>query len=67
MAVNARSTFLCYKHAARQMVAQGRGGRIIGAKIFPFPSPWHLLMREGVQGHVRQQANKVVSYDLIVY
>jgi hypothetical protein len=26
-----------------------------------------LLMREGVQGHVRQQANKVVSYDLIVY
>jgi len=34
MAVNARSTFLCYKHAARQMIAQGRGGRIIGAKDF---------------------------------
>ncbi|KAI0273055.1 hypothetical protein BGY98DRAFT_130201 [Russula aff. rugulosa BPL654] len=31
MAVNARSTFVCYKHAARQMIAQGRGGRIIGA------------------------------------
>lgn len=31
MAVNARSTFLCYKLAARQMIAQGRGGRIIGA------------------------------------
>jgi NAD(P)-dependent dehydrogenase (short-subunit alcohol dehydrogenase family) len=30
-AVNARGTFLCYKHAARQMVAQGRGGRIVGA------------------------------------
>ena len=33
MAVNARSTFLCYKHAAKQMIAQGRGGRIIGARI----------------------------------
>jgi len=40
MAVNARSTFLCYKHAAKQMVAQGHGGRIIGAKdlIIPYPS-----------------------------
>jgi NAD(P)-dependent dehydrogenase (short-subunit alcohol dehydrogenase family) len=34
MAVNARSTFVCYKHVARQMIAQGRGGRIIGANIF---------------------------------
>jgi NAD(P)-dependent dehydrogenase (short-subunit alcohol dehydrogenase family) len=33
MAVNARSTMLCYKHAAKQMIAQGRGGRIIGDKI----------------------------------
>ncbi|KAI0001176.1 NAD(P)-binding protein [Russula vinacea] len=31
MAVNARSVMLCYKHAAKQMIAQGRGGRIIGA------------------------------------
>jgi len=30
MAVNARGTMLCYKHAAKQMIAQGRGGRIIG-------------------------------------
>ncbi len=40
MAVNARSTFLCYKHAAKQMIAhwQGHGGRIIGAKIsYPLP------------------------------
>jgi hypothetical protein len=45
IAVNARSTFLCYKHmrAARQMIAQGRGGRIIGPKI-SYPSLWHLLM-----------------------
>lgn len=30
MAVNARSVMLCYKHAAKQMIAQGQGGRIIG-------------------------------------
>jgi NAD(P)-dependent dehydrogenase (short-subunit alcohol dehydrogenase family) len=37
MAVNARGTMLCYKHAGKQMVAQGRGGRIIGA--FPSSPP----------------------------
>ena len=31
MAVNAHGPFLCYKYAARQMIKQGRGGRIIGA------------------------------------
>ncbi|KAL0574633.1 hypothetical protein V5O48_007329 [Marasmius crinis-equi] len=31
MAVNIRGVFLCYKYAAKQMIAQGRGGRIIGA------------------------------------
>lgn len=30
-AINARGTFLCYKYAAEQMIAQGRGGRILGA------------------------------------
>ncbi|KAF8266244.1 hypothetical protein EI94DRAFT_1733651 [Lactarius quietus] len=31
MAVNVRGTMLCYKHAGKQMISQGRGGRIIGA------------------------------------
>ncbi|KAH7872719.1 MAG: short chain oxidoreductase [Lentinula lateritia] len=30
-AVNVRGTFLCYKYASLQMIAQGRGGRLIGA------------------------------------
>ncbi|KAH7925243.1 NAD(P)-binding protein [Leucogyrophana mollusca] len=30
-AVNTRGMFLCYKYAALQMIAQGRGGRILGA------------------------------------
>ena len=31
MAVNLRGVFLCYQAAARQMIQQGRGGKIIGA------------------------------------
>ncbi|KAI0312006.1 NAD-binding protein [Amylostereum chailletii] len=30
-AVNVRGVVYCYKHAAKQMIEQGRGGRIIGA------------------------------------
>lgn len=33
MTVNARSVLLAIKHAARHMIAQGRGGRIIGEMI----------------------------------
>jgi hypothetical protein len=37
MTINVRSMMLCYKYAAKQMIAQGRGGRIIGAKISYHP------------------------------
>lgn len=30
MALNLRSVMLCYKHAAIQMIKQGKGGRIVG-------------------------------------
>ncbi|KAK7461841.1 hypothetical protein VKT23_008270 [Stygiomarasmius scandens] len=30
-AINVRGVFLCYKYAGKQMVAQGRGGRMVGA------------------------------------
>ncbi|KAF4582440.1 hypothetical protein EYR38_002560 [Pleurotus pulmonarius] len=39
-AVNSRGTFLCYKYAAKQMVAQGRGGRIIGASSLAGKQGW---------------------------
>jgi NAD(P)-dependent dehydrogenase (short-subunit alcohol dehydrogenase family) len=29
--VNVKGTFYSYKYAAQQMIAQGKGGRIIGA------------------------------------
>lgn len=31
MAVNVRGVFLCFKHAAAQMINQGRGGRMVAA------------------------------------
>ncbi|THG97821.1 hypothetical protein EW145_g7536 [Phellinidium pouzarii] len=33
LAVNARGVFLCYKHAAIQMIKQGRGGRLIAIEL----------------------------------
>ena len=30
LAVNVRGVMLCYKYAARQMIKQGNGGRILG-------------------------------------
>lgn len=38
ISVNLRGTFLCYKYAGLQMIAQGRGGRIIGkSRHLPCP------------------------------
>jgi NAD(P)-dependent dehydrogenase (short-subunit alcohol dehydrogenase family) len=34
LSVNLKGTFLCYKYAGKHMIAQGRGGRIIGALNF---------------------------------
>ena len=42
MAVNARGVMLCYKYAAKQMIAQGRGGRIIGAYLVSNVCAWTL-------------------------
>ena len=43
MAVNACGTVLCHKPAAKQMIAQGRGGRIIGGHPYSFLSYITLL------------------------
>ncbi|KAH7915521.1 hypothetical protein BJ138DRAFT_1122564 [Hygrophoropsis aurantiaca] len=40
LGVNARGMFFCYKYAAVQMVAQGRGGRIIGASSLVGKRGW---------------------------
>ncbi|KZT70393.1 NAD(P)-binding protein [Daedalea quercina L-15889] len=40
MAVNIRGTMLQYKYAARQMIKQGRGGRILGASSVAGKRGW---------------------------
>jgi hypothetical protein len=53
MAVNARGTMLCYKHAGKQMIAQGRGGRIIGAYYLLFKLFVRFILTREYKGHVR--------------
>ncbi|WP_275293459.1 acetoin reductase [Amycolatopsis sp. La24] len=43
MAVNARGMFLCYQAAAKQMIEQGGGGKIIGAASIVAHRPFALL------------------------
>jgi len=49
-AFNTRSAFLCYKAAAKQMIAQGRGGRIIGATT--------IIAKQGGPGWAAYSASK---------
>lgn len=43
MSVNLRGVFLCYQAAAKQMVAQGTGGKIVGAASIVAYRPFALL------------------------
>ncbi|OBZ71197.1 Diacetyl reductase [(S)-acetoin forming] [Grifola frondosa] len=55
-AVNVRGVFLCYKHAAIQMVKQGRGGRIIGAGS--------VAGKKGIEAHGAYCATKFAVHGL---
>ncbi|CAK5274104.1 unnamed protein product [Mycena citricolor] len=71
MAVNIRGTFLCYKYAGRQMVAQGRGGRIIGASSvagkmgFPF-LPAYCASKFAVMGLTQATAQELGKHGITV-
>jgi NAD(P)-dependent dehydrogenase (short-subunit alcohol dehydrogenase family) len=49
-ATNIRGTWLCFHHAARQMIAQGRGGRLIG--------PSSEMNKSGLAGAAAYSASK---------
>jgi len=71
MAINTRGIFLCYKHAAQQMINQGRGGRIIGAssvagkKGFPSFSAYS-ASKFAVRGLTQSAAVELGQYDITV-
>ncbi|KAG1745702.1 NAD(P)-binding protein [Suillus lakei] len=69
--VNARGVFLCYKHAAVQMISQGRGGRIIGASSIAgkigFPSAAaYCASKFAVRGLTQTAALELGKYNITV-
>lgn len=71
MAVNLRGIFLCYQAAARQMIEQGRGGKIIGAASIvayrPFPLLGHYSASKwGVRGLTQAAAMEWAQYGITV-
>ncbi|KAG2131565.1 hypothetical protein BD769DRAFT_1723317 [Suillus cothurnatus] len=69
--VNARGVFLCYKHAALQMISQGRGGRIIGASSIAgkigFPSAAaYCASKFAVRGLTQTAALELGKYNITV-
>ncbi|MDB6454779.1 SDR family oxidoreductase [Falsirhodobacter sp. 20TX0035] len=71
MAVNLRGVFLCYTEAARQMIAQGGGGKIIGAASIVAYRPFALLShysasKWGVRGLTQGAAMEWAKHGITV-
>ncbi len=71
MAVNARGVFLCYQAAAKQMISQGTGGKIIGAcsiaghKAFPLLGHYS-VSKFAVRGLTQVAAQEWAKYGITV-
>ena len=69
--VNLRGMFLCTKHVARQLIAQGRGGRIVnissqgGKSGFPYASAY-VASKHGVIGFTRSVAFELGAHQVTV-
>ena len=69
--VNLRGMFLCTKHVARQLIAQGRGGRIVnissqgGKSGFPYASAY-VASKHGVIGFTRSVAIELGAHQVTV-
>ncbi|CAF4150637.1 unnamed protein product [Rotaria sp. Silwood2] len=70
-AINMRGVFLCYKEAAKAMIAQGSGGKIIGAcsivgyKPFSMMSPYS-ASKWGVRGLTQAAAMEWAKHKITV-
>jgi meso-butanediol dehydrogenase/(S,S)-butanediol dehydrogenase/diacetyl reductase len=70
-AINMRGVFLCYKEAAKMMIQQGTGGKIIGACSIvgyrPFPMLSHYSASKwGVRGLTQGAAMEWAKYNITV-
>lgn len=71
MSINLRGVYLCYTAAARQMIAQGTGGKIIGAASIVAHRPFPLLgnysaSKWGVRGLTQAAAMEWAQHDITV-
>lgn len=71
MAINARGVFLCYQAAARQMVQQDTGGKIIGAASIAAyrSSPWlghYAASKWAIRGLTQAAAMEWANYGITV-
>ncbi len=71
LAVNLRGVFLCYQAAARQMIRQGGGGKIIGAASIAGHKGFGLLghysaTKFGVRGLTRAAAQEWAEHGITV-
>lgn len=70
-AINMRGVFLCYKEAAKMMIQQGKGGKIIGAcsivgyRPFPMLSPYSAT-KWGVRGLTQAAAMEWAKHNITV-
>ncbi|KAF8198510.1 NAD-binding protein [Pholiota molesta] len=69
--VNVIGTYLCYKYAAKQMIQQGRGGRIIGASSLSGKQAWPQLSlysasKFAVRGLTQAAALELGKYEITV-
>ncbi|EPT03372.1 NAD-binding protein [Fomitopsis schrenkii] len=60
--INLRGVMLCYKYAAKQMVEQGRGGRIIG---MPYTSAY-AASKFAIRGLTQALAAELTRYNITV-
>lgn len=70
-AVNARGVFLCYREAAKVMIEQGTGGKIIGACSIvgyrPFPMLSHYSATKwSVRGLTQAAALELAKHNITV-
>lgn len=69
--VNILGTHLCYLYAAKQMIEQGRGGRIIGASSLAGKQGWPFLSlysssKFAIRGLTQAAAKELAGYDITV-
>ncbi|KIJ27377.1 hypothetical protein M422DRAFT_71667 [Sphaerobolus stellatus SS14] len=71
LSINLTGTFLCYKAAAKQLIKQGKGGRIIGAcsgagKRGPPVYGSYATTKFGIRGLTQSLASEIGKYDITV-